>query len=382
MKNKPRLLFIFLSIYIFLAFSWWGFVHFKNSTQIHSLEIENAKLITEADEILCYKASSDIGEELRQDNFLDTVQMQNYFKENYKTLELVFIDTINPFNGYLIRPKEEAYNKYQNIVQKSESKLTRKKWMYATEGLVMMSLLIWGILWVYKTFEKSIALNNQQNNFLLSITHELKTPIASIKLFLETLIKRDIAREEQKEILLKSVLETNRLNMLVENLLLSAQLESKQYEPKLIQINLSALLHKVIDKYAEPRKLGERIVKNIEDQVFIMADEFSVETIIINLISNAEKYSEQKIEILLKLIDNKVVLNVIDCGNGILETDKEKIFTKFYRIGSEQTRKTKGTGLGLFIVKKLVTYHHATIIAKNNHPSGTNFEIVFNVIKE
>jgi signal transduction histidine kinase len=251
--------------------------------------------------------------------------------------------------------------------------------MYATEGIVMIILLFWGILWVYRTFEKSIKLNLQQNNFLLSVTHELKTPIASVKLYLETLLKRDLDKEQQHIILKNSINDTNRLSVLVENLLLSAQLETNHYEPLMTKINLSELLHKIIDKYAEPRNLQERIIKNIEHQVFITGDEFAIETVVINLLNNAEKYSDQNITILLKSDNKHIILSVSDLGIGILDDDKKRLFDKFYRVGEEQTRKTKGTGLGLFIVKKLAGIHHATIEVKNNYPNGTNFEISFNV---
>lgn len=375
--NKPRLIFIFLSIYIVAAFSWWGFEHFRNRNNINSLELENIQLRVEADEILCYKASSNLATEIEDDNFLDSVQMRAYFTQKYPTLELVFIDTINPFNGYLIRPKEEAYIRLEKETLESNKKLTRKKWMYAGEGLVMIALLIWGILWVYKIFEKSLSLNQQQNNFLLAITHELKTPIASIKLYLETLFKRDLDREQQKSIIKNAVNDTNRLRDLVDNLLLSAQLETNHYEPLMNELNLSILLNQIVDKYAEPRNIQHRIIKNIENEVYIQGDAFALESIIINLLSNAEKYSDQNITILLKSDNKHVLLSIADLGIGISDVDKQRLFDKFFRVGKEQTRKSKGTGLGLFIVKKLVKLHHATIEVKNNHPTGTNFEVSF-----
>jgi signal transduction histidine kinase len=279
----------------------------------------------------------------------------------------------------LIRPKEEAYIKLDKQIEASNVKLSKKKWMYATEGIVMIVLLFWGILWVYRTFEKSIKLNQQQNNFLLSVTHELKTPIASVKLYLETLLKRDLDKEQQHTILKNSINDTNRLRVLVDNLLLSAQLETNHYEPLMTKINLSELLNKIVGQYAEPRNLQERIIKNIEHQVFVTGDEFAIETIVINLLTNAEKYSDNNITILLKSDNKHIILSVLDLGIGISDVDKQRLFDKFYRVGEEQTRKTKGTGLGLFIVKKLVKINHATIEVKNNHPKGTNFEVIFNV---
>ncbi|MES2379396.1 MAG: HAMP domain-containing sensor histidine kinase [Bacteroidota bacterium] len=377
--NKPRLIFIFLSVYIVAAFGWWAFAHIRSSEEINALTVKNAKLEVEKDEILCYKATVEMGEELKEDAFIDTTQMQGYFKKAFPRLELVFIDTITPFNGYMIRPKESAYIKLEKEVSIAAKLLTKKKWMYVTEGIVMIVLLIWGIMWVYKTFEKSILLNKQQNNFLLAVTHELKTPLASVKLYLETLLKHDLERDKQKTIMTNSINDVNRLRYLVDNLLLSAQLETKQYEPVFKEMNLSEFLNAVIDKYATPRNLKNRIIKNIEQEVYINGDEFALESVVINLISNAEKYSDENITVLLKSDSKHVLFSVSDLGIGIGDVDKQRLFGKFFRVGDEQTRKSKGTGLGLFIVKNLLRLHHATIEVKNNQPKGTNFEVTFNV---
>ncbi len=378
--DKPRIIFICLSIYIVAAFGWWGFAHIRSSEEIKKLEIKNAQLELEKEEVLCYQASVEMEEDIKEESFLDTTQMQAYFKQSFPSLELLFIDTINPFNGYMIRPRESAYIKLEKAIQTADKLLTKKKWMYITEGFVMIVLLIWGILWVYKTFEKSILLNKQQNNFLLAVTHELKTPLASIKLYLATLLKHDLDKEKQKTIFLNATNDVNRLAYLVDNLLLSAQLETKRYEPVFKEINFSEFLNDIIDQYAAPRGLNNRIIKNIEQDVYLNGDVFALESIFINLLSNAEKYSDENITIVLKSDNEHIKVNVIDTGIGISNKDKERLFAKFFRVGDEQTRKSKGTGLGLFIVNNLLKLHDATIEVKNNQQKGTNFEVTFNVL--
>ena len=146
------------------------------------------------------------------------------------------------------------------------------------------------------------------------------------------------------------------------------------------EINLSEFLNDIIDQYAAPRGLNNRIIKNIEQDVYLNGDVFALESIFINLLSNAEKYSDENITIVLKSDNEHIKVNVIDTGIGISNKDKERLFAKFFRVGDEQTRKSKGTGLGLFIVNNLLKLHDATIEVKNNQQKGTNFEVTFNVL--
>jgi signal transduction histidine kinase len=126
---------------------------------------------------------------------------------------------------------------------------------------------------------------------------------------------------------------------------------------------------------------GKReIISEIEEQIDYVGDRFSLGSMVNNLFENAVKYSEEnsRINIQLKKESDKIKLLVCDEGVGIAEDDMDKIFQKFYRAGNEMTRKTKGTGLGLFIVQQVVNNHSATISIKNNLPKGTCFEITFN----
>ena len=117
----------------------------------------------------------------------------------------------------------------------------------------------------------------------------------------------------------------------------------------------------------------------IEDNIRMKADVSAMTSVIINLVENAYKYSPKNSEIDVQLFqkENEVFFIVKDEGVGIKEADKEKIFDKFYRVGNEDTRATKGTGLGLFIVKEVVVFHNGSIKLKPNKPKGSIFEVKF-----
>ncbi len=361
--NKPRTIFIILAFYILTAFGWWGFAHYRSSREIY--ELQKSVL-----EISCHKASAIINEEIASDDLSDTVQLNKLFYFNFPKLEIIYLDSFSPLSSFLIRPSEKSYDEI-------EKKFIRKKWMFASEGIVMISLLFWGIIWVYRNLQQSIKLSRQQNNFLLSITHELKTPITSIKLYLETLLKRNLEKEQQETIIKNSIADSDRLRELVDNLLISAQLENKKFELNKTKINLSQLVNTAIEKFATPRNISEKFVKNIEHEIYLNCDELAIEAVFINLLNNAYKYTAGNIFVLLRSEESKIILSIADEGDGIANEDKDKLFDKFFRSGDENTRKTKGTGLGLFIVKNLLNLHKAQIEVKNNSPKGANFEITF-----
>lgn len=257
-----------------------------------------------------------------------------------------------------------------------------KRWLMITgEGIVFISLLVIGIYQVRKTFKKEEALTLQQKNFLLSVTHELKSPIASAKLQLQTLLKHELNREKQKEIITNAVKDTDRLNTLVENILLAAKIENSVYVLEKEKCNLSEYLVDLIKSVDHALSHKQQIKLEIQSDIHLYLDKNSFPSIVFNLLENAIKYSPENSIITVKLEQqsNKIKLSVIDQGVGVAEAEKQNVFRKFYRIGSEETRKTKGTGLGLFIVDYLVKQHNGSVLIKDNQPKGSIFEVVFSV---
>ena len=284
-----------------------------------------------------------------------------------------------------------ALSSSDNAVIMSEIKaLEHKKalrvYMTVGEGTVFLFILLFGINQVRKSIKKENELATQQNNFILSVSHELKTPIASTKLQLQTLLKHELDREKQIQLLNNALKETDRLHKLVDNVLLVTQVENKNTSADLKSINLSELIEDTVSRYFEMYIENKWLKLNVAPNLFIQGDKELLPSLIINLIENAIKYSYENLEVILNLkvdisagsiTNSRVLLEVIDSGCGISESEKQKIFEKFYRSGNEETRKTKGTGIGLFIVKQICNMHQASITISDNKPCGSHFKISF-----
>lgn len=362
--KKTAPIFAILSVYIVAAFAWWTYAHITSREEIYKEEIKTL-------ELLPYKATLDIRDAVEQEMFNDTNDLKKYFSLNYPELDIQFQNSGDPLNNYVIFPREDVHD---NITDR----YTRKTRMYALEGFVMVSLLFWGIIWIYRSLQNRLNLKKQQSNFLLSITHELKTPLASIKLSIETLLKRPNLEKEQTNTMLRNSLsDVTRLRDLVDNLLMAAQLDSHKFNLTFSPTNLSELLIETADKFILPRNFQSRAQMQVQPDVYAYIDPIAMEMVLTNLISNAFKYSPKEAPVSVSLSADQGVIRiaVADQGSGISAEDKKNLFDKFYRAEDENIRKTKGTGLGLFIVKNLLNLHGATIQVHDNLPSGVIFEI-------
>lgn len=210
---------------------------------------------------------------------------------------------------------------------------------------------------------------------MLSVTHELKSPIAAMKLNLQTLEKHKLDEDKTKQLLERCIKESDRLNDLCNNMLFVSQIEGRQYKQERESFDLSAMVEDALQDYAAryPRRFEEEIQPGCK----ITGDKTMLRMAINNLLENAVKYTpaDKPILIAIEQKNKNVILQVIDEGEGISDTEKKKIFTKFYRIGNEESRTSKGTGLGLYLTNKIVLQHKGRITVKDNTPSGSVFEI-------
>lgn len=257
----------------------------------------------------------------------------------------------------------------------------QKMGMVMGEGAVFLFLLGVGAYFIHNSIKREDKLKEQQQNFLMSVTHELKSPLAAIKLSIETIIKRDLDKEQQAKLLRNSLKDIERLDDLVENMLLATKIESRTYSfPKEV-FDFSELVSRITDRLQVHSCGYEQIIKtNIKEGIKIEGDKFALSSVVTNLVENAVKYSGPCAEVAVKLCQNdgKPFLTVSDKGPGIPDGEKMLIFDKFYRVGDENVRKSKGTGLGLFIVKEVLQNHDADISVKDNTPQGAIFEVTFN----
>jgi len=253
--------------------------------------------------------------------------------------------------------------------------------MILGEGSMFVIVFTVGAISLHKSIKKERRLQEQKKNFLMSVTHELKSPLASIKLLLQTIQKRDLTKQQVHDFINKSLLDIERLDDMVENMLLASKIDNRSYTFPKAQFNLSALVDNIVNRLQLNKcDLTQQLINaEIEPKIEITGDKFALTSVVTNLIENAIKYSGpcEVVDVKLFSRDNKIFLEVADHGIGIADAEKHRIFERFYRVGSEETRNTKGTGLGLYIVKEVLNQHAASISVKDNDPTGSIFEVVF-----
>jgi K+-sensing histidine kinase KdpD len=267
---------------------------------------------------------------------------------------------------------------YQKEAKNIEEEKKRAHGKYIGEGATFLFLSLLGAFFVYRAVRKQISLQHQEKNFMMAITHELKTPIAISKLNLETLQKHKLDEAKQQKLIALTLQETNRLNTLTNNILVSAQLEGGRYNRAEEELNLSALINSCVEDFR--RRFPEvNVHSEVEADIDLTGDSLLLEILINNLLENAAKYSPKQstIQVQVKKLADQIKITVSDNGIGIPEGEKKLIFEKFYRIGNEETRTTKGTGLGLYLCSKIAAGHNADIQVTNNSPSGSNFIVTF-----
>lgn len=268
------------------------------------------------------------------------------------------------------------------VYAKLHNKYSRQRLMIFLEGSVFMGLLVIGFFQIRKAITKEMELAEQQRNFLLSITHELKSPISTVKLSLQTMLKRTLEPDKSEKLLNHSLADVDRLESLVDNILFAAKIERNSHGFSSQEVNISEVLYVICERFMQNKK-QIKVRPEIAENVYLNTDTIGFSSVAINLIENAVKYSGEGTNVTVSLSENNthVVLKVCDEGIGIADAEKKKIFEKFYRVGSEDTRNTKGTGLGLYIVKRFVEIYKGVITIKDNKPKGTIFELQFPKLK-
>ncbi len=253
--------------------------------------------------------------------------------------------------------------------------------MILGEGSVFLIILLVGIYFFQRTIKKESEFHQQQQNFLLSVTHELKSPLAAIKLVLQTLVKRDLTKDKRDQLIGNSIEDVGRLDDLVENMLLATRIENNSYSYPKELFDFSELVKSIFDRAIITSENTRNFQQQIEEKIVIMGDRFALGSLINNILENAIKYSPNAalVQVQLYQQSNKIFFIVADQGVGIADSERQKIFQKFYRSGNELTRQNKGTGLGLFIVEQVAKNHQAKVVVSNNQPKGTIFEIIFNL---
>jgi signal transduction histidine kinase len=259
--------------------------------------------------------------------------------------------------------------------------VTKQRWIYGISILFLLLGMIFGMVLVLRDMSREQTLVQLRNDFVSNVTHELKTPLTSIRMFAETvLMGRVKTKSDQREYLSIIVNESERLTRLINTVLDCSKIEQDEKQYHMRTINLSTVIEKAVDamKYWL-KENGFEIVAEIEQDIIVSGDEDAIEQTVNNLLSNAMKYSHNRKEINIRLYekDRSIRLEVQDRGLGIPESKQPQIFEKYYRAHSEHYADKGGSGLGLAVVKHIVDAHQGTIELKSKVNEGTTFTVIF-----
>lgn len=271
----------------------------------------------------------------------------------------------------------EAYARQLHIIEDEHRRNTAK---YIGEGATFLLLILVGAVFVYRSVRRQFRLQLQQQNFMMAVTHELKTPIAVSRLNLETLQRHQLEESKKEKLVQIALQETMRLDTLINNILVSSQLEGASYKLSREDINFSGLTAHMAQQFSS-RYPDRQLNALIDEEIEMAGDPLLLRLLVSNLLENAQKYSPRNrpIGLILQQTEKAIILQVIDEGAGIAEEERKNIFQKFYRIGNEQTRTAQGTGLGLYLCKKIAEDHQGSITVREHQPQGSKFIVEFPV---
>lgn len=369
---RVKVLIVLVIVYILAAFAWLTFslLNYANTDYKLKNDILKAGLNACTLQVMQNAKNGNLGADSTETYYLkqlkidfDSMQLKSFIKQRFSNSYIASIATVG-----IDKVVQLSINP-TNLQQLEEERFQQRNiWLY--QSILLLVLVASGIYGVYYSIDSIYQLNKRQNNFLLSVTHEFKTPIAAIRLMLQTSKNPKVKEEKKAELIENSIQNTFRLEELAENMLVSMQIENDKYQYALSTIDLSEMLNQVIDN----QSIKGEITGTIEPGITLTGDGFIMRMVANNLIENAFKYSDNKpIEVNLYMQGTKKVLEVKDIGVGIAKEDYKKIYKKFFRVQDEETRTTKGTGLGLFIVKQAVERHSGKVAVMANKPRGSVF---------
>ena len=326
--RRHFVLYLILSTFFLALLVWWIYYQVR----------EGARITIQQEAVWEQEMAS--ARHWLQEHFTDSDEYREWLADTFPDLELTDLGVITV----------KAVSR--EVLREKANKRVR---MFASEGAFLILLLIAGVTYVYWTLRKEILLERRQSTFLAATSHELKTPITSLRLYLDTLRDRKLSEDKQREVFTIMQQDIERLSSLIDQLL-QAQAVMKKQSTTDEKIDLAEETEAALSQdhnYYE--RQGFELKMKLESGLHAMADRMQWQLIVKNLVENAVKYSGEArvVEIDLCRSGRFARLNVTDFGVGIEQAELNRVFEQFYRIGSEDTRSTHGTGLGLFLVRAI-----------------------------
>ncbi len=276
----------------------------------------------------------------------------------------------------------EASQGLNNLIEKfkldPDQVLASQTWVVIMVLSILVGIILMGILLIFIYHQKTYQLYRLQNNFINNFTHELKTPVTSIKLYLETFLKYELANDERQKYIQYMLIDVSRLSENINSILNIAKLESKSYKGEFIE---SELVY-VTQKFCENNKhlfqnCRIHIHNQLKEPILYFIDLSLFEMLLMNFLTNTIKYNDSEtptIEIDFKKTKKYLEIHLSDNGIGLEKKDIKKIFKKFYQVGNPENMSAKGSGIGLNLAQNIAKIHKGKISATSEGKGkGTTF---------
>ncbi|ASS50603.1 MAG: hypothetical protein A3D31_13645 [Candidatus Fluviicola riflensis] len=373
-----------------------------NDSSIRKVEVRSQKtektisksrkeLLTEGLSLVVKQMSSNASYSFNT-NALDTVLFKKLLAENWqqKGLEYRFYFTPDSLIGKKKHPKSVIYTKSPVLGKGIGIKLTNTNYYVFSIlfpqilfGFILLSLTAGAFVVAYRSYRKQVRINELRTHFINNISHELKTPVSTVRVALEALqnYNRKSDPKVMDEYLQLMSLEVARLDKLVHQVLVNGQLESQKNFLNLEKTDLVSLTEQVVQRYQwKIDETAARIVLLKPDTaIFLQIDPTHIQGVIGNLLENALNYAfpAPEIELRIQQLSNSVKIEIADNGPGIDETYFDQLFTQFFRVPSGNTHNVKGYGLGLSYCKQIMLQHGGDITVSNLPGGGCVFQLIF-----
>lgn len=254
-----------------------------------------------------------------------------------------------------------------------------RQMMVGLEGIFFLVLVLFGAWLIYRSLIKTEEVKFHQQNFLMAVTHELKTPLASMKIYLDSLGSPKIAAEKKAGILPKMREDVVRLEKLVENILDAGRFERSGYALSKEYFDLTKLLAELIGRMRQVPLTRAIEINDQLEPVQFYGDRKALGRAINAILENCMKYNESEkivIDVSLTNLNHRTTIAISDNGIGLKKSDSAKIFDRFYRVGDELKRSKPGTGLGLYLAREIIRQHDGDLAVSSEGPGkGSRFVI-------
>ncbi|MGW8315161.1 MAG: sensor histidine kinase, partial [Bacteroidales bacterium] len=324
-----------------------------------------------------------------QNNFFDSLA-HAVFQEDFAFAYIIksgsgdnsSISSNNLVYSFQLNPlfPEQTLQIYPQNEDLIEDLVKRRSWIYGVATFLLLMAMLLGIILIQRDIAREKNLATLRSDFISNVTHELKTPLTSIRMYAESIMMRRIkSNRDQLKYLSVIVNESERLKRMINNILEFSKMEKTGQEVHPVESNLSEILYSAIqDMYYWLDKEGFTLTKEIEEGIKAKVDPDKLHQVYTNLLNNAIKYSGDSRHIYVRLFQNhlSVVTEVEDEGIGISKEDRLKIFDEFFRVENHESGNITGTGLGLTVVREIVVAHHGEIKVESEIGKGSKFSVI------